>query len=73
MLKDSAKEAMEAVANHPKASLVVTAAFTSNVWLDYGLPIVQGVTSIAGMFVVILLAIKHSADVYKIWKNKDNE
>ena len=50
------KSAIAEVASHPKATLIVTAAFTSNAWLDYGLPVIQGITTIAGMVVVLALA-----------------
>ena len=66
------KQATETLANHPKVSLAVTAAFTSNVWLDYGLPIIQGVTTIAGMFVVVCLAIKHFIDLKNQWQGRDS-
>ncbi|MCP4060722.1 MAG: hypothetical protein GY738_26260 [Pseudoalteromonas sp.] len=66
------KEAVEAAATHPKSSLVVTAAFTSNVWLDYGQPIIQALTSIVGLVVVSMLAVKHFLDLKNTLKNKDN-
>ena len=50
------KNAISEAASHPKVTLAVTAAFTSNVWLDYGLPVVQGITTIGGMVVVVALA-----------------
>jgi len=71
-MKESVKEITEAVANNPKLSLAVTTALTSNVWVDWGMPIVQGVTSIFGMIVVILLAIKHGNDVKNILKDEKN-
>ncbi len=65
------KQAVEAAASHPKASLAVTAAFTSNVWLDYGQPIIQALTSIVGLVVVSMLAVKHFLDLRQALKNKD--
>ncbi|MCP4056664.1 MAG: hypothetical protein GY738_04960 [Pseudoalteromonas sp.] len=65
------KEAVEAAATHPKSSLVVTAAFTSNVWLDYGQPIIQALTSVVGLIVVSMLAVKHFLDLKNTLKNKD--
>lgn len=69
------KQAAETVATHPKVSLAVTAAFTSNVWLDYGQPIIQSLTSIVGLGVVTLIFIKHFVDVKEIfqnWRDKKN-
>ncbi len=65
------KEAVEAAVTHPKSSLVVTAAFTSNVWLDYGQPIIQALTSVVGLVVVSMLAVKHFLDLKNTLKNKD--
>lgn len=70
-MKEEIKHATEAVVSHPKASLVITAAFTSNAWLDYGEPIIKGLTSIVGLVVVTLLAIKHFLDLKKEWQGKD--
>ena len=70
-MRDEIKQAAEAVAGHPKASVIITAAFTSNVWLDYGEPIIKGLTSIVGLVVVTLLAIKHFLDLKKEWQSKD--
>ena len=70
-MSEKIRQTVEAVSSHPKASLVITAAFTSNVWLDYGEPIIRGLTSIIGLVVVTLLAIKHIIDLRKEWKNKD--
>ena len=70
-MKEEAKQTVEAIASHPKAAIVLTAAFTSNAWLDYGLPIVQGLTSIVGLIVLSLLAAKHATDLYKAWHSKD--
>lgn len=72
-MKEEIKQVAEVVATHPKASLFMTAVFTSNVWLDYGEPLVRAITSIGGMCVVIFLAIKHFLDLKKEWKNKDND
>ena len=69
-MKEEIKEMVEVIGNHPKSSALLTAAFTSNVWLDYGLPTVQGLTSIVGLVVLILLAAKHATDLYKTWKSK---
>ena len=67
------RQAVEAASSHPKASLVITAAFTSNAWLDYGEPIIKGLTSIVGLVVVTLLAIKHFIDLKKEWNSKDDQ
>ena len=68
-MKEEIKGVIEAVGSHPKSSISLTAAFTSNAWLDYGLPIVQGLTSIVGLIVLTLLAAKHATDLYKAWKS----
>ena len=70
-MKEEIKQTVEAIGSHPKTSVLLTAAFTSNAWLDYGLPIVQGLTSIVGLIVLILLAVKHATDIYKSWKSSD--
>ena len=72
-MKDEIKQATETVLSHPKASLVVTAAFTSNAWLDYGEPIVKGITTIVGMVVLILLAVKHAIDIKNELTKKDDD
>ena len=72
-MKEEIKHATEAVVSHPKASLIITAAFTSNAWLDYGEPIIKGLTSIVGLVVVTLLAIKHFLDLKKEWQKKDED
>lgn len=66
-MKEEIKHAAEAVGSHPKTATLLTAAFTSNVWLDYGLPIAQGLTTILGVIVMTLLALKHVTDLYKSW------
>ena len=62
-MKDEIKQIAESVASHPKATMVITAAFTSNAWLDYGEPIVKGVTSIVGLCVLVALLVKHILDI----------
>jgi len=64
-MKENAIQVIETIVSDPKVSLGITAAFTSNAWVDYGLPAVQGVTTIAGMCVVVLLIIKHALDIKK--------
>jgi len=72
-MKEEIKQTVEAVASHPKATIAITAAFTSNVWLDYGEPIIKGLTSIVGLVVVTLLAIKHFIDLKKELTKKDDD
>jgi hypothetical protein len=69
-MKTEIVEVAEVISGHPKTSVLLTAAFTSNAWLDYGLPTVQGLTSIVGLIVLILLSAKHATDLYKTWKKK---
>ena len=70
-MKEEVKQIAEAVISHPKTSIAVTTLFTSHVWLDYGLPTLQGLTSIVGFAVVITILIKNSMDIYKNWKGGD--
>lgn len=63
-MKEAIKETIEVITTHPKTSIAVTGFFTSHVWLDYGLPAVQGITTIVGMLVVIAILIKHCIDLY---------
>ena len=70
-MSDGIKQTAEAVFSHPKATVLLTAAFTSNVWLDYGLPIVQGMTAVLGVVVLFLLVLKHATDLYKSWSSTD--
>ena len=72
-MKEEIKHATEAVVSHPKASLVITAAFTSNAWLDYGEPIIKGLTSVIGLVVVTLLAVKHFIDIKRELTKKDKD
>ena len=71
-MREEIKQVVEAVASHPKLSVAVTAMFTSNVWLDYGEPIVKGLTSFLGLIVLGLLIVKHVLDIKKehFTKNK---
>lgn len=64
-MRDEIKQTAEAIANHPKTSIVITSVFTSNVWLDYGEPLVKGLTSLIGLAVLFLLAVKHFLDIKK--------
>ena len=64
-MKEELKQTIEAIASHPKVSMGITAMFTSNVWLDYGEPIIKGVTSVLGLTVLILLIVKHILDIKK--------
>ena len=62
---EKAKHIIETASTHPKLSMGVTAMFTSNVWLDYGEPIIKGLTSVLGLVVISLLIIKHALDIKK--------
>jgi len=64
-MKDEAKQAIETIASHPKVSVGVTAMFTSNVWLDYGEPIIQGLTSFLGVAILIVILVKNILDIKK--------
>tara|TARA_R110002126_G_C10231713_1_gene480140 strand:+ start:279 stop:488 length:210 start_codon:yes stop_codon:yes gene_type:complete len=69
-MKTEIVEAAEMIGSNPKSSVLLTAAFTSNAWIDLGLPTVQALTSIVGLLVLVLLAAKHATDLYKTWKKK---
>ena len=64
-MNESIKQTAEAVASHPKVAMGVTAMFTSNVWLDYGEPIIKALTSFLGLTVLVLLIVKHILDIKK--------
>lgn len=70
-MKEELKQTAEAIASHPKVSMGVTAMFTSNVWLDYGEPIIKGLTSFLGLIVLGLLIVKHVLDIKKEHFTKD--
>lgn len=62
-MNEGIKQTVEAVVNHPKVAVGITAMFTSNVWLDYGEPLIKALTSFLGLTVLILLIIKHILDI----------
>lgn len=64
-MNETTKQAIETIASNPKVTTVLTAAVTSNVWLDYGEPIVKIVTSLLGLTVLVLLVVKHALDIKK--------
>ena len=64
-MNETTKQALETIASNPKVTTVLTAAVTSNVWLDYGEPIVKIVTSLLGLTVLVLLVVKHALDIKK--------
>ncbi len=74
-MREEIERVVETAANNPKVVAGVTGAFVTNVWADYGLPTVQGITTIVGMVVVILLAAKHYLELKKILNEdkKDKE
>ena len=70
-MKEEVKQIAEAVISHPKTSIAVTTFFTSHVWLDYGLPTLQGLTTIVGFAVLVAVLIKHILDISKSMKGND--
>ena len=64
-MNETTKQAIETIASNPKVTAILTAAVTSNVWLDYGEPIVKIVTSLLGLTVLVLLVVKHALDIKK--------
>ena len=62
-MKEEVKQAVEAAISHPKTAVAITAFFTSHVWLEYGLPTIQGLTTILGLGVVITILIKNIIDI----------
>lgn len=71
-MNEQAKQVAETIVSHPKVAVGVTALFTSNVWLDYGEPIIKALTSFLGLTVLVLLIIKHALDIKKEhFTNKD--
>lgn len=65
MLNEETRQAVEVITSNPKVAVAITAAVTSNVWLDYGEPAVKIVTSLLGMTVLVLLVVKHVLDIKK--------
>ncbi len=73
-MNETTKQAVETIASNPKVTTLLTAAVTSNVWLDYGEPIVKIVTSLLGVTVLVLLVIKHILDIkIEHFSNKDKQ
>lgn len=73
-MNETTKQAIETIASNPKVTAIITATVTSNVWLDYGEPIVKVVTSLLGLTVLVLLVIKHVLDIKKEhFSNKDKQ
>jgi|TARA_R110000868_G_scaffold162439_1_gene393653 hypothetical protein len=70
-MKETIKQTIGVIADHPKTTVAVTGFFTSNVWLDYGAPIIQGVTSIVGLLVLIALLFKHVLDIKKSFSSSE--
>ncbi len=71
-MSDEIKHTIEVLATHPKTTVVVTAFFTSNVWIDYAEPAIRALTSVVGLAVLIALFIKHVLDIKKSLSNKDD-
>ena len=63
MTKEDLSTTVELIASHPKVVIVTTTFFTSQVWLDFGMPTVQGVTSIIGLGVLVLLFVQRLLDI----------
>jgi len=70
-MRETVKQAVEAIATHPKSSLVVTTLFTSHAWLNYGEPLIKALTSIFGLCVIIAILVKHVIDIKKSIKEQD--
>ena len=64
-MKEELKQTIETIVSHPKVSVGITAIFTSNVWLDYGEPIIKALTSFLGLVVIVLIIIKNVLDIKK--------
>ena len=64
-MKEEIKQTIEAVSSHPKAAIVATGVFTSNVWLDYGEPVIKGLTSIVGLAVLVALLVQRILEIKK--------
>lgn len=73
--KEGARQTVEIVASHPKTTVVITGLVNVHAfWMDYGEPIVKALTSVVGLVVIILLAIKHFLDIkHHVSKSKDDE
>ncbi len=62
-MRDEVKQAAEMVISHPKTSIAITAFFTSHAWLDYGEPLIKGLTMIIGLGVVSTILIKNIIEI----------
>ena len=71
-MKEEIKQTVQAIAEHPKATVLATGVFTSNVWLDYGEPTIKALTSLVGLAVLIALLVKHIIDIKTSLNNKDD-
>jgi large-conductance mechanosensitive channel len=72
-MKEELKPIVEAIANNPKTSSLITVALTwiNANWLEYGKPVVEAATNIVGLAVLIALLIKHILDIKKEYKKGD--
>ena len=71
-MKEEIKQVAEAMISHPKSAIAVTTFFTSHVWMNYGLPAFQGLTTIVGFAVLVAVLIKHILDISKSMKGEDD-
>ena len=71
-MKEEIKQAAEIIISHPKTALAVTGMANFNAWYGTYEPIAKFATSLLGIVLVCVLIIKHSLDIKKTLKNKDN-
>ena len=64
-MKDTIRQAVDAVVTHPKTLIAITAGANANVWTDYGEPTVKIITGVLTIVVLVLLSIKHALDIKK--------
>lgn len=70
-MREELKQTIEIVASHPKTTVGAYALFTSNIWLDYGEPVLKALTLILGTLALFLLVVKHILDIKKELSKKD--
>ena len=72
MIGEKTKQIVEVVLENPKTSSVVVAGVANlNAQLASYEPVIKFLTGVLGIFLVSILLVKHSIDVYKSLKSDD--
>ena len=71
-MNESTRQTIEVITSHPKVSIGLVAASQANVrWMDYAEPYIRDVTTVLGVVVLALLAVKHIIDIKNSLSKKD--